>query len=118
MEQGAGRGGAPSGAQCARLAVCLRRSRGLGNPGYSAPVMFSSAVSNVVFNVKWENGLFVVAAKEPFRFKKRAEGPIFLQIRYRLNENSAATCIEIVVRLTSPRCGVNNWPGRSSPRPS
>ena len=73
-EQGAG-AGARSAGQCARLAVCL------------------SAVSNVVFNVKVGKWPFFVAAKEPVRFKIRAEGPILIQVRYRLNENSAATCI-------------------------
>ena len=50
-----------------------------------------------------------------------AERASSLKVRfvYRLNEGSAAACVQIVVQFTGPRSGVENWPGRSAhaPRP-
>ena len=62
---------------------------------------------------------FSSSPKGPVRLEKRAEGAFFVSVRYRLNEGSAAACIQIVVQFTGPRSGVENWPGRSAhaPRP-
>ena len=79
----------------------------------------SSVASNVVGNVNpWKRPFLNDNTGGPFVKKKRAEGPLFYRVRYRLNENLAATCIQIVVRFTGPRSGVNNRPGRSGPRPA
>ena len=94
-------------------AAGVRARMPLGPPGAR-----TSAVSKVVGNVNLEKKLVFVAAKEPFRRRKRAEGPFLFQVRYRLYKNPAAICIQIVVRFTGPRCGVNNRPGRSGPHPT
>ena len=108
----AGRTGAPTGGGAMAVGGPGRAVGGVRHGGSAV------SYSNVVFNVKVGKWLFFYAAKEPFRLKKRAEGPLFFSVRYRLNENSAATCTQIVVRFTGPRSGINNWPGRCGLNPS
>ena len=109
-------------------ATFLDLPRGLGwrwgQVGIRAPIKRivqvpqGSAVSNVVGNVKMGIWLFWLRQKSLLVKRKRPEGPIFLQVPYRLNENSLQSCIQIIERITGPRCGVNNRPGRSGSRPT